>query len=119
MMAKQPISNKVAAGTLTGTAVTVLTWALTTYIPAWHSGIPSTLAALLPGLVGAVGYFAGGYMAKHYPAALSEVPRLSDLFGQKPDPEFLRQLREAIQKYEQPRQPQRSGAVHVTKTPPS
>jgi len=115
-VAKQPISNKVAAGTLTGGAVTVLTWALTTYIPAWHSGIPSTLAALLPGAVGALGYFAGGYMAKHYPAALFEVPQLIDLAGQKPDPEFIKRLKAELQKYEQP---QRSGAVHVTKPPPA
>jgi hypothetical protein len=64
-----PISNKVSAGTLTGAAVTAITWILTQYIPTWHSGIPATLAALLPGIVGAAGYFAGGYLARHYPAA--------------------------------------------------
>jgi hypothetical protein len=98
-----PISNKVASGTLTGAALTVLTWALTTYIPAWHHGLPATFAALLPGIVGAAGYYAGGYMAKHYPAA-GEITQAA-----------LKLLADAGL---MPKPPDPPGAVRVTKPPP-
>jgi hypothetical protein len=59
------ISSKVSAATLTGTATGALTWILTYFVPAWHHGIPSSLAQALPWLVGTAGAFGGGYAAKH------------------------------------------------------
>lgn len=59
------ISGKVANGTIGGTAVTLITWALTFFIPAWQSAIPSGLQALLPGILGAVGFYISGYASKH------------------------------------------------------
>lgn len=59
------ISGKVSNGSLSGIVVLTITWILTTYIPAFHSGIPPALAQLIPGLVGAAGYFGGGYLARH------------------------------------------------------
>jgi len=60
-----PVSGKVTVGTLSGLLLALVTWILTTFVPPWHSGIPTILAQLLPGLLGAVGYFAGGWLAKH------------------------------------------------------
>jgi len=68
------ISNKVGNGTLTGAAVALLTWALTYFIPAWHSGLPPAVGDLLPAAVGVIGYFAGGYLSTHR-ATVAEVER--------------------------------------------
>lgn len=74
-MAKNaPVSPKVSNGTLSGLAVSVVTWILTTYIPAFHNGLPTQVRDLLPALVGVIGYFGAGYLSKH-PATASEIER--------------------------------------------
>lgn len=67
-----PPSPKVSVGSLSGLALTGATWLLTTFIPAWHHGIPTDIQPLIPGMLGLAGYFGGGYLAKH-PATASEV----------------------------------------------
>lgn len=67
-----PISPKVSVGSLSGLALLGVTWLLTTFIPAWHNGIPTEIQPLIPGILGVIGYFGGGYLAKH-PATNSEV----------------------------------------------
>jgi hypothetical protein len=62
---KAPISQKVYGASGGGLALGLVTWALTTFIPAWHSGIPVTLQPLIPALVGVVGAFLGGWLSKH------------------------------------------------------
>jgi hypothetical protein len=62
---KAPISQKVYGASGGGLALGLVTWALTTFIPAWHSGIPPTLQPLIPALVAVVGAFAGGWFSKH------------------------------------------------------
>lgn len=62
---KAPISGKVANGTIGGTAVALITWALTYFIPAWQSGIPGPLQALLPGVLGAAGFYITGFASRH------------------------------------------------------
>lgn len=62
---KAPISGKVANGTIGGTAVALITWVLTYFIPAWQSGIPGPLQALLPGVLGAAGFYISGFASKH------------------------------------------------------
>jgi hypothetical protein len=66
------ISAKVGNGTAVGTAVGLVTWALTTFIPAWHTGIPVQLANVLPLVIGVIGYFVGGYLSTHQ-ATVTEV----------------------------------------------
>ena len=45
--------SKISAGTL----VAFITWALTTYVPAWHSGLPSAVSAFLPAVAGLIAVF--------------------------------------------------------------
>lgn len=71
------ISAKVSNGTLVGIVSSLLTWALTYYIPAWHSGIPPALAHVIPAVVGAGGYFIGGYRSRHR-ATVEEVTTALD-----------------------------------------
>jgi len=66
------ISPKVSVGTLTGAAVGIITALLVFYVPAWHSGLPYAVSALLPVLVAAAGHFAGGYLTKH-PTTLADI----------------------------------------------
>lgn len=61
----RPVSAKVSVGALGGSAVSAITWILTTYIPAFHSGIPPTLQPVIPAILGVIGYFTTGYSAKH------------------------------------------------------
>ena len=68
------ISNKVTTGTLSGLALLLITWALTTFIPAWHSALPAPVATVLPGVIAAAGYFSGGWTARHQ-ATVSEIER--------------------------------------------
>jgi hypothetical protein len=65
-------SPKVTVGSLSGLALTGITWLLTEYIPAWHSGVPAQIQPLIPAILGVIGYFGGGYATKH-PATLAEV----------------------------------------------
>lgn len=60
-----PISPKVSGGTLAGLPAAIMTWILTTYIPAFHSGIPPQIQPLVPALVGVIGFFWAGYSSKH------------------------------------------------------
>lgn len=77
-MAKHaPVSPKVANGSLSGLAVSVVTWVLTTYIPTFHNGLPTQLRDLVPALVGVVGFYAGGWLSKH-PATAAEIQRAVD-----------------------------------------
>lgn len=62
---RAPVSGKVANGTLGGGAVTLLVWALTYFIPSWHSAIPGGLETLLPGALGALGFYITGFASKH------------------------------------------------------
>jgi len=72
MSAQAPVSDKVGNGTLVGSAAALVSWALTYFIPAWHSGIPAPLQALIPGVVAAAGYFIAGYRSTHS-ATVAEV----------------------------------------------
>lgn len=71
-MKRDPVSSKVSVGTLGGGALATITWALTTFVPAWHNGIPTQLQTFIPALLGIIGYFGAGYAAKHS-ATVSEI----------------------------------------------
>jgi hypothetical protein len=61
-----PISPKVYGAVSASSLLTFITWGLTTFVPAFHSGIPPALASLLPGIVGAfLGAGIGGYVPAH------------------------------------------------------
>lgn len=59
------VETKVAAGSGTGIAVGLLTWALVTFIPAWHDGIPSQLVPFIPVAAAWLVSTAAGYLAPH------------------------------------------------------
>jgi len=59
------IETKVAAGSAAGILTTLITWALVTYVPAFHTGLPPQLAALLPGAIAWVLSTAAAYRAPH------------------------------------------------------
>jgi hypothetical protein len=69
---RDPVSAKVSNGGLVGVAGLLITWGLTYFIPAWHSGIPPALAGIIPGALSVAGYLLGGYFSKHQ-ATLREV----------------------------------------------
>jgi hypothetical protein len=77
MTKRAPVSPKVANGTLSGLAVSVVTWILTTYIPTFHNGLPQNIRDLLPALVGVGGFYVGGYLSKHQ-ATSTEIQRAVD-----------------------------------------
>jgi hypothetical protein len=76
---RNPVSQKVYGASGGATSLALVTWALTTYIPSWHSGIPPTLAPLLPGLIGVIGAFSGGYLSTHRVTAQELATALTDL----------------------------------------
>jgi hypothetical protein len=63
--AKPVIETKVAAGSATGIVTGLLSWALVSYIPAWHNGIPATLLPFIPAIAGWLCATAAGYLAPH------------------------------------------------------
>jgi hypothetical protein len=69
---KNPVSPKVANGSLAGGSVAIITWILVTAIPAFHHGIPAVYQPLIPALVGLIGYFTAGYKSTH-PATVQEI----------------------------------------------
>ncbi len=78
-------------GTTLGTAVGLVTFLLTSVVPQWRTGLPEQLAAALPFIVAGVGYFVGGWLAKHKATAtevanaLKEAEALSPrAFGSQP-----------------------------------
>jgi hypothetical protein len=59
------IETKVAAGSAATVVVGLLTWALTTFIPSWHSGIPADLLPFIPVAAGWLTGSVAGYFAPH------------------------------------------------------
>jgi Na+/proline symporter len=60
-----PIETKVAASAASGMLAGVITWILTTYVPAFHSGLPPALASFLPYIITLVASTLSGYLAPH------------------------------------------------------
>jgi hypothetical protein len=59
------IETKVAAGSFTGVLTGFITWALVTYIPAFHNGLPGQVSALLPFAVAWLLGTVAAYQAPH------------------------------------------------------
>jgi len=68
------VSAKVANGAVTGALVAAITWGLTYFIPAWHSGIPGPVGDALPAVAGLIAYYAGAWWSTHR-ATMPEVER--------------------------------------------
>lgn len=62
---KAPLSGKFYGAGLGGSAAFALTWILTTFIPAFHNGLPTNLANFLPGFLGVIGALIGAHQARH------------------------------------------------------
>jgi hypothetical protein len=65
VVVSQPIETKVAAGGAVSALTGVITWVLTTYVPAFQNGLPAPLAAFLPYLVSVVAGTVAAYLAPH------------------------------------------------------
>lgn len=61
------VHPKVLAGTATASVTGFITWVLVSFVPAFHSGLPTNLATLLPAVVASALGFAGGYIKKAGP----------------------------------------------------
>lgn len=73
------IETKVAAGGASAAVTGLLVWALTTYIPAWHHGIPGQLQAFIPMissvLLGTVAAYLAPHTSRPAPAATAAPPQ--------------------------------------------
>lgn len=81
-----PIENKVVAGSWVGTSTGMLTWALTTFVPPFHHGIPADLQSALPYIVAMVGGTAAAYLAKHTPRTEETLQAAFQILG---DPSLI------------------------------
>lgn len=59
------VETKVAAQSATGITIGLLTWALTYFIPAWHSGIPGPLLPFIPVAAAWLTGTGAGWLARH------------------------------------------------------
>ena len=59
------IETKVAAGSFTGILTGLITWALVAYVPAFRSGLPAPVAALIPVAVAWLAHSVASYEAPH------------------------------------------------------
>ena len=71
------IETKVAAGSFTGIAAGLLTWALVAYVPAFKTGLPPQLAAFIPVIAGWLVSTVAGYLAPHTPRAVPPIPGIT------------------------------------------
>lgn len=53
------------AGAAIGAAAGLVTWALVTWVPAWHHGLPDPVAAALPFALGWAGHVITAYLTRH------------------------------------------------------
>ena len=63
-----PVERKVKTTTATSAVVTVVLWALATYV--FHGDVPALVQAVVAFVVPAVATFAVGYLTKHTPRAV-------------------------------------------------
>ena len=61
------VETKVAAGSFTGILSGLVVWALVAYVPAFRTGLPAPVAALIPVAVAWLIHSVTGYMAPHTP----------------------------------------------------
>jgi len=59
------VEAKVKAGSAATIVTGILTWVLVTYVPAFHSGLPSALSAVLPVIVASVLGTVAAWKAPH------------------------------------------------------
>lgn len=64
-----PVETKTAAAASVSTVTGIVTWVLVTYVPAFHAGLPASLATFLPFIVASVLGAASGWLAPHTPRA--------------------------------------------------
>lgn len=61
------IETKVSVGSFTGILTGLITWALVAYVPAFRSGVPAPVAALIPVMVAWLAHSVAAYAAPHTP----------------------------------------------------
>lgn len=59
------VETKVKAGTAVGGATGVVVWALVAFVPAFHTGVPEPVVAVLPFVLGWIGHAVAAYRAPH------------------------------------------------------
>lgn len=60
-----PVETKTAASASVGVVIGAITWALVSYVPAFHAGLPPQLATFLAWIVPVVLGAAASWLAKH------------------------------------------------------
>lgn len=56
------IHPKVAAGSAAGAATGLVVWALVSFVPAFHNGVPQPVVDVLPVALGWLGHTIAGYL---------------------------------------------------------
>lgn len=69
-----PVETKTAAAASVSTVTGIVTWVLVTYVQAFHSGLPASLATFLPFIVASVLGAVSGYLAPHTPRPAAPAP---------------------------------------------
>lgn len=59
------------AGAAAGAATGLVMWALMSFVPAFHNGVPEAVVAVIPVALGWAGHVIGAYLTPHKPAAPS------------------------------------------------
>jgi len=74
------IEKKVKVGAATGAATGLVVWALVSYVPAFHNGVPEPVVDLIPFALAWVGHTVAAYRAPH-----THRPDLFTVSGPGPD----------------------------------
>jgi hypothetical protein len=59
------VETKVKAGAVAGGVTGLVVWALVSYIPAFHNGVPQPVLDVLPFALAWIGHTVAAYMAPH------------------------------------------------------
>lgn len=60
-----PVETKVKAGAAAGGLTGAVAWALVSFVPAFHNGVPQPVVDVLPFVLAWVGHVAAAYIAPH------------------------------------------------------
>lgn len=60
-----PVETKVKAGAAAGAVTGIVVWALVSYVPMFHNGVPQPVVDALPFILAWIGHTAAAYWAPH------------------------------------------------------
>lgn len=62
-----PVETKVKAGAAAGAVTGLVVWALISFVPAFHTGVPEPVVAVIPVVLAWAGHVAASWLAPHTP----------------------------------------------------